>query len=61
MEIEKKLELNKKIRKYDGSNTFIISLQKQLRSNKITPLEYNGKKIKLLSEKQYIVANELLQ
>lgn len=61
MEIEKKLELNKKIRKYDGSNTFIISLQKQLRSNKITSLEYNGKKIKLLSEKQYIVANELLQ
>ena len=57
MTIEEKNELNKKIRKYDGSNSFVISLQKQLKINKyLTKEEFNGKEIKVLSEKQYEAA-----
>jgi hypothetical protein len=57
MTIEEKIELNKKIRKYDGSNSFVISLQKQLKTNKyLTKEEFNGKEIKVLSEKQYEAA-----
>jgi hypothetical protein len=57
MTIEEKIELNKKIRKYDGSNPFVISLQKQLKTNKyLTKEEFNGKEIKVLSEKQYEAA-----
>jgi hypothetical protein len=57
MTIEEKIELNKKIRKYDGSNPFVISLQKQLKTNKyLTKEEFNGKEIKVLSEKQYDAA-----
>ena len=53
MTIEEKIELNKKIRKYDGSNSFVISLQKQLKTNKyLSKEEFNGKEIKVLSEKQ---------
>lgn len=57
MTIEEKIELNKKIRKYDGSNPFVISLQKQLKTNKyLTKEEFNGKEVKVLSEKQYEAA-----
>jgi hypothetical protein len=57
MTIEEKIELNKKIRKYDGSNSFVVSLQKQLKTNKyLTKEEFNGKEIKVLSEKQYEAA-----
>lgn len=57
MTIEEKIELNKKIRKYDGSNSFVISLQKQLKTNKyLSKEEFNGKEIKVLSEKQYEAA-----
>ena len=57
MTIEEKIELNKKIRKYGGSNSFVISLQKQLKTNKyLTKEEFNGKEIKVLSEKQYEAA-----
>ena len=57
MTIEEKIELNKKIRKYDGSNSFVISLQKQLKTNKyLTKEEFNGKEVKVLSEKQYEAA-----
>ena len=57
MTIEEKIELNKKIRKYDGSNSFVISLQKQLKTSKyLTKEEFNGKEIKVLSEKQYEAA-----
>jgi len=34
MEIEEKIELNKKIRKYSGDNSFVLSLQKQLKISK---------------------------
>ena len=54
MELEQKIELNKQIRKYTGSNTFVISLQKQLKTNKyLSKVEYNGKEVKILSDKQY--------
>ena len=57
MTIEEKNELNKKIRKYDGSNSFVISLQKQLKTSKyLSKEEFNGKEIKVLSEKQYEAA-----
>jgi len=55
-----KIELNKKLRKYSGSNTFLLSLQKQLKSTKATRIEFNGKEIKVLSDKQYQVAKDLL-
>ena len=57
MELEQKIELNKQIRKYDGSNTFVISLQKQLKTNKyLSKVEWKGKEVKILSDKQYEAA-----
>jgi hypothetical protein len=57
MTIEEKIELNKKIRKYDGSNQFVLSLQKQLKTSKyLTKEQHNGKDVKVLSEKQYEAA-----
>ena len=62
MTIEEKIELNKKIRKYDGSNSFVVSLQKQLKTNKyLTKEEFNGKEIKVLSEKQYDAAKSSME
>jgi hypothetical protein len=60
MEIEQKIELNKKIRKYEGTNSFILSLQKQLKSTKATKIVWNGKNVKVLSDKQYAVVKDLL-
>lgn len=54
MELNEKIELNKKIRQYKGDNSFIISLQKQLKTNKfLEKVEINGRQVKILSEKQY--------
>ena len=54
MELEQKIELNKQIRKYTGSNTFVLSLQKQLKTNKyLSKVEYKGREVKILSDKQY--------
>ena len=61
MSVEEKLELNKKIRTYDGENPFIISLQKQLKTNKyLEKIEVGNRKIKVLSEKQYKSAKTTL-
>lgn len=61
MEIMEKIELNKTIRKYEGQNSFILSLQKQLKTNKnLQRVEHNGKSIKILSDKQYKVVKSLL-
>ena len=54
-------ELNKKIRGYDGSNTFIISLQKNLKGKLSSYFEYNGRKMKRLSDRQYSVAKSILE
>jgi hypothetical protein len=60
MYMEEKISLNKQIRKYEGSNTFILSLKKQLGSTKINKVEFQGKQVKILSDKQYEVAKSLL-
>jgi hypothetical protein len=57
MELENKIELNKQIRGYKGTNTFVISLQKQLKTNKyLSKVEWKGKEVKILSDKQYEAA-----
>jgi hypothetical protein len=57
-----KVELNKNIRKYDGNNSFILSLQKQLKTNKnLKRIEFNNKSIKILSDKQYESAKKILE
>lgn len=54
MTTERKLELNKIIRSYNGKIQFIISLQRQLKSNKyLTKIEVGNKKLKILSDRQY--------
>jgi len=54
MEIEEKIELNKTIRRYTGGNSFVLSLQKQLKTSKVlTKIEVNGKFVKILSDRQY--------
>ena len=57
MDIQDKIELNKKIRKYEGSNGFLLSLQKTLKAGKfVDRVEHEGKTIKLLTDKQYEAA-----
>jgi hypothetical protein len=61
MEINEKVELNKKIKSYDGTNSFLLSLQKQLKTNtKLNKEDFNGKPTKVLSDRQYLVAKSLL-
>jgi hypothetical protein len=62
MTIEEKIELNKQIRKYEGSNSFVISLQKTLKTSKyLSKEEHNGRSIKVLSDKQYESAKASLE
>ena len=57
MELNEKIELNKQIRSYKVDNSFVLSLQKQLKTNKyLTKVEYNGRELKILSDKQYQAA-----
>jgi hypothetical protein len=60
MEISEKLELNKKIRSYTGENSFILSLKKNLASKWCNKVEVEGKSNKVLSDRQYEVAKDLL-
>jgi hypothetical protein len=60
MELNEKIELNKKIRKYEGGNSFLISLKKNLSSKWCQKIEVDGKSYKILSDKQYLVAKDLL-
>jgi hypothetical protein len=61
MEIEEKIELNKKIRSYKGDNTFLLSLQKQLKTSKhLQRVEVGKKMIKVLSDKQYEVTKSII-
>lgn len=61
--IEEKIELNKKIKSYTGTNSFILSLQKQLKTSKTLDKVDNGKgkQIKVLSDKQYSVAKGIIK
>jgi hypothetical protein len=61
LSIDQKITLNKLLRKYDGTNTFILSLQKQLKSAKALKVEVNGKMVKVLSDKQYLTAETILK
>jgi hypothetical protein len=57
MELNEKIELNKQIRQYKGDNSFVLSLQKQLKTNKfLEKVEVGGRQVKILCEKQYQVA-----
>lgn len=60
MDNEKLLEINKEIRKYDGDNSFMISLQKALKSSK-KYFDYNGKQYKRLSDRQYEAAINIME
>lgn len=61
MSTEEKMELNKQIRAYKGVNSFVISLQKQLKTSKyLQKIEFGGRLVKVLSEKQYEVAKSYL-
>lgn len=60
MDISEKIELNKKIRKYDGINSFIISLKKNLSSRFCKKEKYGNKEYKILSDKQYEAAKSIL-
>lgn len=61
MDILEKIELNKQLRSYKGDNSFVVSLQKQLKTSKyLDKVEFNGKMIKVLSEKQYLAAKSAL-
>ena len=61
MTINEKIEINKKIKDYQGDNQFLLSLQKQLKTSKyLDKVEVNGKMVKVLSEKQYEAAKTVL-
>ncbi len=60
MTIEEKIELNKAIKKYEGDNSFMLSLKKSLASKYCKKESLGNKEYKVLSEKQYIAAKETL-
>lgn len=61
MEISEKIELNKQLKSYKGDNSFVLSLQKQLKTSKyLDKIEVNGKMVKVLSDKQYLAAKTAL-
>lgn len=60
MDVNEKVSLNKQIKDYDGYNSFIISLKKQLTSTKLRE-KLGNKSVKVLSDKQYDVAKRILE
>jgi hypothetical protein len=62
MTIEEKIAMNKLIRKYEGNNSFVLSLQKTLKTSKyLSKEEHNGREVKVLSEKQYEAAKSSME
>ena len=59
MELNEKLQLNKQIRKYEGENSFLLSLKKNLASKWCNKIEVDGKSYKVLSDKQYKAAKSI--
>lgn len=54
MTIEQKIEINKQVRSYKGDNSFVLSIQKQLKTSKyLTKVDFGNRQIKILSDKQY--------
>jgi len=60
MTIEEKIELNKAIKKYEGDNSFMLSLKKSLASKYCKKESLGNKEYKVLSEKQYLAAKGTL-
>jgi len=60
MTIEEKIELNKAIKKYEGDNSFMLSLKKSLSSKYCKKESLGSKEYKVLSEKQYLAAKDTL-
>ncbi len=61
MELQEKIEINKKLRSYKGDNSFVLSLQKQLKTSKyLQKVEFGGRMVKILSDKQYESAKSAL-
>ncbi len=60
MTIEEKIELNKAIKKYEGDNSFMLSLKKSLASKYCKKESLGNKEYKVLSEKQYLATKETL-
>ena len=60
MNIKEKIELNKIIKKYEGTNAFLISLKKSLASKYCKKETLGDKEYIVLSEKQYLAAKETL-
>jgi len=61
MELSEKIELNKQLRSYKGDNSFVLSLQKQLKTSKyLDKVEFSGRIVKVLSDKQYEAAKSAL-
>ena len=60
MEITEKLKLNKTIRKYEGTNAFLISLKKSIASKYCKKESVGNKEYKVLSDKQYEAAKGTL-
>ncbi len=61
MELAEKIEINKKLRSYKGDNSFVLSLQKQLKTSKyLQKVEFGGRMVKILSDKQYESAKSAL-
>jgi len=61
LSIDQKITINKMLRSYDGTNSFLASLQKQLKSTKANKVEFKGKMVKVLSDKQYVAAKSILK
>lgn len=60
MELQEKIELNKKIRNYQGDNSFINSLKTNLASKWCQKVQVGNKNLKILSDKQYESAKSIL-
>ncbi len=61
MELQEKIDLNKQLRSYKGDNSFVLSLQKQLKTSKyLQKVEFGGRMVKILSDKQYQAAKSAL-
>jgi hypothetical protein len=60
MELNEKIDLNKKIRNYQGENSFIKSLQTNLKSKWCGKVQVGNKNLKILTDKQYEAAKSIL-
>ena len=56
MKDEERIELNKKIRAYDGDNTFLNSLKRSFNSKYVQKIKVGNRTIKILSDRQYEAA-----